>query len=455
MSLDFGKLNFSTSFNPTAAFPLDARSYFETLAAAEAAAKTAVIAGSADSVYYFGQTLAVVENNYATLYIIQPDKSLQKVGNDIEINPSVFEYDEDGKINLKGFSKATIGAQLVIGADGNLAWVLPDETTADGLSTSISTLRNDFETLKNNIYTKEQVNQQIAAVSHIKRMIVNSYGDIQKYDDEHEDGDRYIFMVPDANASDHNKYLEYIIVSVIDNDNVATRFIEQIGTWEISLENYVTDDDLADELEKFIQKSDDARLITLEEANKLANLVNYITSVSNKFSVINGVLDLVTVPMTIVEGLKTALDNKVSIEEGYGLTENNFSDELKNKLENINVTDLNLALTRVKSLIADVYDEYNSDGEVQDKGLMSRVLELETIVSNLDSNTETLNNLSSTVEGFSSIISSLDTTYVKIADFNTVVGNLDKMLEDKENILADIKELKDALLWQELENDII
>ena len=454
MSLDFGKLNFSTSFNPTAAFPLDARSYFETLVAAEAAAKTAVIAGSADSVYYFGQTLAVVENNYATLYIIQPDKSLQKVGNDIEINPSVFEYDEDGKINLKGFSKATIGAQLVIGADGNLAWVLPDETTADGLSTSISTLRNDFETLKNNIYTKEQVNQQIAAVSHIKRMIVNSYSDIQKYDDEHEDGDRYIFMVPDANTSDHNKYLEYIIVSIIDNDNVATRFIEQIGTWEISLENYVTDDNLADELEKFIQKSDNARLITLEEANKLANLVNYITSVSDKFSVINGVLDLVAVPMTIVEGLKTALDNKVSIEEGYGLTENNFSDELKNKLENINVTDLNLALTRVKSLIADVYDEYNSDGEVQDKGLMSRVLELETIVSNLDNNTETLNNLSSTVEGFSSIISSLDTTYVKIEDFNTVVGNLDKMIEENINILADVKELQERLIWQDLDDDI-
>ena len=453
MSLDFGKLNFSTSFNPTAAFPLDARSYFETLVAAEAAAKTAVIAGSADSVYYFGQTLAVVENNYATLYIIQPDKSLQKVGNDIEINPSVFEYDEDGKINLKGFSKATIGAQLVIGADGNLAWVLPDETTADGLSTSISTLRNDFETLKNNIYTKEQVNQQIAAVSHIKRMIVNSYSDIQKYDDEHEDGDRYIFMVPDANASDHNKYLVYIIVSIIDNDNVSTRFIEQIGTWEISLENYVTDDDLADELEKFIQKSDNARLITLEEANKLANLVNYITSVSDKFSVINGVLDLVAVPMTIVEGLKTALDNKVSIEEGYGLTENNFSDELKNKLENINVTDLNLALTRVKSLIADVYDEYNSDGEVQDKGLMSRVLELETIVSNLDNNTETLNNLSSTVEGFSSIISSLDTTYVKIEDFNIVVGNLDKMIEENINILADVKELQERHIWQDLDDD--
>ena len=31
---DFGKLNFSVAFNPTTAFPLDARYYFATLAEA-------------------------------------------------------------------------------------------------------------------------------------------------------------------------------------------------------------------------------------------------------------------------------------------------------------------------------------------------------------------------------------------------------------------------------------
>ena len=85
---------------------------------------------------------------------------------------------------------------------------------------------------------------------------------------------------------------------------------------------------------------------------------------------------------------------------------------------------------------------------------MSRVLELETIVSNLDDNTEVLNNLSSTVEGFSKVISSLDTTYVKIEDFNTVVGNLDKMIEENINILADVKELQERLIWQELDDNI-
>ena len=38
MAIDFGKVNRSVAFNPTSAFPLDARSYFESYELAEAAA---------------------------------------------------------------------------------------------------------------------------------------------------------------------------------------------------------------------------------------------------------------------------------------------------------------------------------------------------------------------------------------------------------------------------------
>lgn len=80
MSLDFGKLNFSTSFNPTSAFPIDARSYFESYADAVNAAASAKPAGSTESVYYYGQTLVVVEANHANFYIIQPDNTLSEIG---------------------------------------------------------------------------------------------------------------------------------------------------------------------------------------------------------------------------------------------------------------------------------------------------------------------------------------------------------------------------------------
>lgn len=76
---DFGKLNFSVSFNPTSAFPLDSRSIFNSFEEAEAAAKNAVEVGSSNGTYYFGELIVVVESNTAKLYVIQPDKSLKEI----------------------------------------------------------------------------------------------------------------------------------------------------------------------------------------------------------------------------------------------------------------------------------------------------------------------------------------------------------------------------------------
>ena len=99
MSMEFGKLNFSVSFNPTSAFPLDARSYFESYAEAEKAAKLATAAGGAKSVYYYGQTLVVVENDKAKFYIIQPNNTLSAVEGssgetEVPVNSDLFEKDE-------------------------------------------------------------------------------------------------------------------------------------------------------------------------------------------------------------------------------------------------------------------------------------------------------------------------------------------------------------------------
>lgn len=80
MALDFGKGNRSIAFDPTSAFPLDTRSYFESLAAAEEAAASAKPAGDTTSVYYFGQTLTVIENGTAKFYIIQTDGTLKELG---------------------------------------------------------------------------------------------------------------------------------------------------------------------------------------------------------------------------------------------------------------------------------------------------------------------------------------------------------------------------------------
>ena len=137
MALDFGKLDFAVAFNRQTAFPLDARSYFESLESATAAAATAQAAGSSETTYYFGQTIAVVENSKATLYVIQPDRTLKEVGGNILINENVFTKDDNGVLNLLGFADAVGGAQLVKTEDGKVSWVNPDTTTVEGLSTAI------------------------------------------------------------------------------------------------------------------------------------------------------------------------------------------------------------------------------------------------------------------------------------------------------------------------------
>lgn len=137
---DFGKLAFAVSFAPQTAFPLDARYYFDSYAAAAVAAQSAVEVGSSDGTYFIGENIAVVEGSEAKMYIIQPDKSLKEVGAAIKIDPKQFSQDENGVISLLGFVDAVAGAQLTKDADGNVKWIKPDTTTVEGLSTAVKSL---------------------------------------------------------------------------------------------------------------------------------------------------------------------------------------------------------------------------------------------------------------------------------------------------------------------------
>ena len=101
---DFGKLNFSTSFKRTSAFPIEANSYFTSYAEAATAAQTAVEVGSAESTYYIGETITVVEGDNSKCYIIQPDKTLRE----ISINPLEVNVTVDDKV---GTPSATVSVQ--------------------------------------------------------------------------------------------------------------------------------------------------------------------------------------------------------------------------------------------------------------------------------------------------------------------------------------------------------
>lgn len=162
MAMTFGTLDFAVAFNRQTAFPLDAKSYFESLELATAAAASAQEAGSSETTYYYGQTVVVVESGKATLYVIQPDNTLKEVGGNIVINENVFAKDADGSLNLLGFADAVAGAQLVKSADGKVSWVKPDATTVEGLQTAVSTLQTTIGDENSGLV--KQINDNSAAI---------------------------------------------------------------------------------------------------------------------------------------------------------------------------------------------------------------------------------------------------------------------------------------------------
>lgn len=369
---EFGKLNFAVAFNPQTAFPLDARSYFDSKEAALAAAAGAAEVGSSTSTYYFGQTIVVVEGGIATSYVIQPDHSLTPLAQDkgeavkVPVDEDLFKYAEGGKLTFNTSGAKINGYHLGINADGKLDWIQPIDA-----------------------YTKSETDskiaEEIAKVDHLSRKIVDSVEDI---DVDAADALKYIYMVPNGLKEDDDKYNEYMVIELEDN----VRKVEKVGDWAVDLSDYATIEKL-NALTTIVNGKVDAvegsRLMTNDEGSKLATIeegaqVNYVKSVTAELNVDEaGKLGIAAIAQSKVTGLEAALNDKVAKVEGWtllspsdqeklakltvgdsgnlevsgsvnadnvkgledwitgkadtltGLSENNFSDDLKTKLENL------------------------------------------------------------------------------------------------------------------------
>ena len=166
MALDFGKLNFSTSFNPTSAFPIDARSYFESLTAAQAAAATAEAAGSSNTTYYFGQILTVNEGGAVAAYQITNAKALQKLASTTSSGDLAGDVATlQSKVGaLETAVNTTIPATYE--TKENVAAIGERVTTAEG---EIDTLQIDVEAVEGNVSTLQTtVGQHTTSISGLQ-----------------------------------------------------------------------------------------------------------------------------------------------------------------------------------------------------------------------------------------------------------------------------------------------
>lgn len=93
----FGKINLNTSFSPTVSSPLDARTYFDTMKEAQAAADSAVPVGEL-GIYHYGMHVLVASGNLNgesyVWYKITKNKTLASIADRIVHRPEEVSSEE-------------------------------------------------------------------------------------------------------------------------------------------------------------------------------------------------------------------------------------------------------------------------------------------------------------------------------------------------------------------------
>ena len=153
------KLDWAMPFQRTGAFPLDRSSVFSSYADA---VKYAAGAGDDErglgGTSYVGQTIAVYDNETVTLYIIEANRTLKKVGTTPVGDEKTIVVAENGTVSLKGVAGLsftgedgqTISYQPLL-VNGELTWVIPSKTTVEGLSAEIEALKTAVGTLNTTV----------------------------------------------------------------------------------------------------------------------------------------------------------------------------------------------------------------------------------------------------------------------------------------------------------------
>ena len=352
--MDFGKLNFAVSFNPQTAFPLDARYYFSTLSAAQAAAASAVEVGSSDGTYFYGENVCVVTETAADLYIIQPDKTLKAVGSAVLGDDKSIEI-VDGKVTLKGFGSATAGQQPRINAAGTaIEWYTPDTSTVSGLTDTVAGHTQDIQNLQTGKADKattlegygitdamtataiaEAIKTAIAETGHASFTKVDAVPTVA------EAKDNVLYLVMNADTGFYDIYAK------VDTDGTAA--VVRLDDVSVNLDAYSTTDEMneaiaaaiANKVDKVEGKGLSTEDFTTALKEKLVALsegaeANYVKSVSDEFTVSEeGKLAVKEIAQDKVTGLPAALAGKVDAVDGKGLSTNDYTDTEKEKLGGI------------------------------------------------------------------------------------------------------------------------
>ena len=441
------------------------------------------------SVAYVGQILGLVneELNTATAYIIlNTDGDVQEIGSNVQVQQ--LQGDEKSielQNDFLGFNNWGIQYYKYIAATDTeeahyqlqvvdsdnpwisglepkvteengelvLAWYEPNLSSIEDVSDKIITLQSSVKDLKDNTYTKKQIDEKIASAAHLKRTIVNS---IEQIDINADDADQFIYMVLSSPEDEANKYNEYMVIIITDEDGEETRFIEQVGSWKVDLSNYVTNIKFSEELNKKVDIKPAHSLVLDTEISKLSRIEdgaqkNFISGVNNdNFEVINGMLNFKTISIQKVDKLEDVLNNKVTKEEGKGLSTNDFTNE---HLQNLNNTISNYQIINSKVVSIEEILNGKQSGEETVPGLISIVKSNSSSIQTLDTS---INEMKEDIQYLYDNLTPnpgpvIDTSqYITKTLFHSVVGTEEELQENSQTLNSQIQDLKEAITWSEL-----
>ncbi len=337
--------------------------------------------------------------------------------------------------------KDKVGAAAVLDEEGKIT------TPASGLYAELDKKASHDE-------VDSKIAEAVAELDHLKRTTVDSIDDIVV---TKEDADQYIYMVPNGDVYDEymviNGKLELIgntavdlsgkvdkidgyslvedseiekLLSVesgaemnkiqsVDQEYFTISENRQLGLNDISIAKIT---DLQDILDSKVSAEEGSRLINAEEIEKLQSLNNCIIESVNEdnFTITEDKqLNLKAILVSQVTGLQDLLDNKVSAEEGKGLSTNDYSDEDKQSVALI--PGLSATIGNLNSVIFDTVDPETE--ELISVGMVTDIANLKSAVSDLTSNMD---------------------NYVTVKTFNETVTGINN----------DIIELAERLAWTDL-----
>ena len=319
--------------------PLDSNSVFESYEALETYVAgplaypgqvVAVVGESSTNIYYLNQNLGIqavggvpsvddktIELNNDTLSLYNFEKFFYKFVEetvDETSGETVAAHYEKVAVSETNPWKAGLEPKVVLeGEEYVIGWFEPKDTIVEELQDTVAELKTSTENLDdsingenglvkqidaikkdigvkadaekeivasgiyaeldkkadaNNVYTKTETDTLIANAAHLKRKVFETKELAQAFVNENiATAEQYIYMVPSGLQLDSNRYYEYMVVEGV---------LEQVGNWEVNLDDYFTEGELKDYLNNYYTQNEVNAI--LANYAKSSDLEGYYTS---------------------------------------------------------------------------------------------------------------------------------------------------------------------------------